>query len=115
VQVTGSKKGKVMHPRTSADIDRIIETGRAKEVIYSHMKDFAEIEQILGKALGYPWFKDDQKNFPGATEENGVCVGEHIPVTIATEAATKIRRYELILRFVLPFCLGLLLMDLIRH
>lgn len=46
-----------------------------------------EICQSLGKALGYPWFKDDQRNFPGATEENGVCVGEHVAESIADEAA----------------------------
>lgn len=50
----------------------------------------AEIEQVLGKALGYPWFKDDQKNFPGATEANGVCVGEHTAETLAEEAARAI-------------------------
>jgi hypothetical protein len=49
-----------------------------------------EVENILGKALGYPWFKDDQKNFPGATEADGVCVGEHVPQTIAAQAANKI-------------------------
>lgn len=49
-----------------------------------------DIEQTLGQALGYPWFKDDQKNFPGATEANGVCVGEHVAETLATEAASKI-------------------------
>lgn len=47
-----------------------------------------EIGQIAGKALGYPWFRDDQKNFPGATEENGVCVGEHVAETIVQELAT---------------------------
>jgi hypothetical protein len=31
--------------------------------------------QTLGQALGYPWFKDDPINFPGATVEHGVCVG----------------------------------------
>lgn len=50
-----------------------------------------EICQSLGKALGYPWFKDDQRNFPGATEENGVCVGEHVAESIADEAAACIR------------------------
>lgn len=50
-----------------------------------------EISQILGKALGYPWFKDDQKNFPGATEEDGVCVGEHVAETLAMEAANRIQ------------------------
>lgn len=48
-----------------------------------------EIEQTCGKVLGYPWFKDDQKNFPGATEKDGVCVGEHVAATIATELAKK--------------------------
>lgn len=52
----------------------------------------AAICQTLGKALGYPWFKDDQKNFPGATEEHGVCVGDHVAVTIAHEAANEIER-----------------------
>jgi hypothetical protein len=49
-----------------------------------------DIQQTLGKALGYPWFKDDQTNFPGATEENGVCVGEHVAVTLAMEAAKQL-------------------------
>src|ERR1035437_2186533 len=31
-----------------------------------------EVCQVLGQALGwYPWYKDDQKNFPGATEKDG--------------------------------------------
>lgn len=46
--------------------------------------------QTLGKALMYPWFKDDQKNFPGATEENGVCVGEHVAESLVSEAAKKL-------------------------
>ena len=55
-----------------------------------HMKGESEIEQILGQVLDYPWYKDDQKNFPGATEETGVCVGEHVPITLAMEASRKI-------------------------
>ena len=51
-----------------------------------------EVCQRLGKALGYPWFKDDQENFPGATEENGVCTGEHVAESIAAEAAAEIER-----------------------
>ena len=57
------------------------------------LKELLEIEQILGKALGYPWYKDDQKNFPGATEEDGVCTGEHTPVTLAMEAANKLNSF----------------------
>lgn len=52
-----------------------------------------EIEQILGKALGYPKYVDDQKNFPDATGDE-VCVGEHTAETIATEAAAKIEKLK---------------------
>ncbi len=51
-----------------------------------------EVENILGQAMGYPWFKDDQQNFPGATEADGVCVGEHVPASIAEEAAKKLKQ-----------------------
>lgn len=47
------------------------------------------IEQACGKALGYPWFKDDQKNFPGSTEKDGVCVGDHVAETIVSELASR--------------------------
>lgn len=49
-----------------------------------------EVCNTLGKALGYPWYKDDQKNFPGATEADGVCWGDHVAESIAVEAANKI-------------------------
>lgn len=52
-------------------------------------KSQEEITQICGKALGYSWYKDDQKNFPGATEKTGVCVGEHVAETIVAELADK--------------------------
>lgn len=58
------------------------------------IQEYRELEQILGKALGYPWYRDDQKNFPGATEADGVCVGEHVPITLAMEAAEKIAELE---------------------
>src|SRR3990167_5043212 len=38
--------------------------------------------------------KDDQKNFPGATEADGVCVGEHVAASIAAEAARRVREVE---------------------
>lgn len=71
-------------------IDSIIMTNnRWRDAL---IKQSDQIEQILGKALGYPWYKGDQKNFPGATEADGVCVGEHVPLTIADEAANKIKQ-----------------------
>lgn len=66
-----------------------------------YRKAYYEVEdgvcQTLGKALGYPWYKDDQKNFPGATEEHGVCVGEHVAESIAMEAAKEIQRFQQVL------------------
>lgn len=63
---------------------------RNKHLEWCCSKQNEEVCQILGKALDYPWFKDDQKNFPGATEVNGVCVGEHVAETIAESAASTI-------------------------
>lgn len=67
----------------------------AKRQLTDYQSECREVEQVLGKALGYPWYKDDQRNFPGATGAEGVCVGEHVPGTIAAEAAralTEARR-----------------------
>ena len=50
-----------------------------------------EIVQTLGKALGgYPWFKDDQKNFPGATEADGI-LGPDTAEVAADIAAERIK------------------------
>lgn len=63
-----------------------------KRLRWACSKTEDEVQQILGKALGYFWFKDDQKNFPGATVANGVCVGEHVAATLAMEAVSEIQR-----------------------
>ena len=44
------------------------EIAKLNKQVFNMLKEFYEIEQILGKALMYPWFKDDQCNFPNATE-----------------------------------------------
>lgn len=59
-----------------------------------YQEEIQEIEQILGKALGYPWFKDDLKNFPTATEADGVCVGDHTAWSLAMCAADKIKELQ---------------------
>lgn len=64
---------------------------RLNHLQQGYSKTQHEIKQVLGKALGnYPWYKDDQKNFPSATDADGVCVGEHVAETIAEEAANVI-------------------------
>lgn len=70
----------------------------AKDSITNHVqwplvaKEQYEVEQILGKALEYPFYSEDKKNFPDSTKEDGVCVGEHTIVTLAMEAAREIER-----------------------
>jgi hypothetical protein len=58
-------------------------------------KESEEIEQILGKALGYPWYKDDPKNFPNATEADGVCVAPNTAASLAMHAADKIKMLDI--------------------
>lgn len=55
-----------------------------------YSKELWDAEQVLGKALGYPFYKDDPKNFPDCTEANGVCTGEHTTVTLAMEAKAQL-------------------------
>jgi hypothetical protein len=66
-----------------------------EDVIRAWARQDEYILQALGKALGYPWYKDDQENFPGATEADGVCTGEHVAESIADEAAMVIERLRL--------------------
>lgn len=63
-------------------IERNRVDGYAKECDY--------VEQVLGKVLGYPWYKDDPENWPDATEKDGVCVGDHTAGSLALEAADRI-------------------------
>jgi hypothetical protein len=76
----------------SNQLGLVIEAHHDLRLAHTKMND--EVCQRLGKALGYPWFKDDQQNFPDATEENGVCTGEHVAESIASEAANWILKVE---------------------
>jgi hypothetical protein len=67
------------------------EISRIKNIAF---REENEIEQILGKVLGYPYYKDDQKNFPDATEANGVCVGDNVPCSLAMEASNEISKLQ---------------------
>lgn len=58
------------------------------------MKTEDAISQKLGKVLGFPWYKDDQKNFPGATDANGVCTGPYVAEDLAELAAKRILHLE---------------------
>lgn len=50
-----------------------------------------EIEQTIARALGYPRYADDPKNWPDAAAENSpdVCAGDHVAETLAAEIAEK--------------------------
>lgn len=66
----------------------------AEHQVKGYQHHLRECEQIAGKALGYPWFKDDQKNFPGTTEADGVCVDDHVGDTIVAELADALKAAE---------------------
>lgn len=51
-----------------------------------------EIEQVLGKALGFPPFPDD---WPGA--EGQVCVGDHVPESLAAMIARRLAAAEAVI------------------
>jgi hypothetical protein len=67
---------------------------RIKQLEFACSKMNDEISQTLGKALDYPWFKDDQENFTGADETHGVCVGDQVAETLAIDAAKRIAELE---------------------
>ena len=75
-------------------VDRLLarerDESRRLRLACSRIND--EVCQSAGKALGYPWFKDDPANFPGATEANGVCVGDHVAESIVEELARSLAR-----------------------
>lgn len=91
-------------PRTDGVIHNIAELGvfarqlerelnaanaRIAHITDGFRREQNDIEQTCGKALGYPRFCDDQKNFPGSTEADGVCIGDHVAASIAAELAGK--------------------------
>lgn len=94
-----------VEPPASVDVEPVVLRSEAAKV---YAANDAEIQQILGAALGYPRFVDDQANFPGATEDDGVCVGDHVGVTLAMEAAEEIERLRMILAIVAGVSAGLL-------
>jgi len=59
------------------------------------IKQNHEIEQTLGRALNYPLYASDQNVFPGATEDDGVCVFDLTAEILAIEAARKIQELTL--------------------
>ena len=84
---------------TLADTDRERENLRADLATVARERDRLrkaavdqnqEIEQTLGAALGYPRYCDNLESFPDATEDDGVCVGDHVAETLAEEAAARI-------------------------
>lgn len=65
-----------------------------KRCQYAYYKTAYEVEQALGKALHYPKYADDPKTFPEAAGTDAVCVGEHVPASLADEAAQRISELE---------------------
>lgn len=62
-------------------------------------KQNSEIEQTLGRALGYPQMYEADgmivaPDYPGAKPIDQVCVGEHVAETLAEEAAKRLEEYR---------------------
>ena len=90
--IESCKEHRLMSPQCLREAETELAALRAENarLFNACVKMEHEIQQVVGKALGYPWFKDDQKNFPCSIEADGVCVGEHVAVTLADEAAATI-------------------------
>jgi len=63
-----------------------------EEVLEAWIRSDHEIDQILGKALGYPTYPDDWN------AGDSVCTGDHVPASLAMEAAQRIRDLEQAIR-----------------
>jgi hypothetical protein len=62
---------------------------RAETLVTEHL-----LSQELAKSLAgrYPWYKDDQRNFPGATEADGVCTGDSTLESLVAEVVVEVAR-----------------------
>ena len=80
-----------LHDTLEQEATFALEVAKLKRAFY---KTSHGVEQILGKALHYPSFVADPKHFPDATVADGVCVGEHVPESIAEAAANRIKELE---------------------
>lgn len=63
------------------------EVERLRAQIDGHFREHFAVTQALGKALGYP---TEGPEVGG--DHSTVCIGEHVPGTIAAEAAAEIER-----------------------
>ena len=79
------------NPRTAFDVHEYRLRAEVERLRAACSRENDTISQVLGRALDYPRFVDDQKNFPGSTDADGVCVGDHVAASLADEAAGTIR------------------------
>jgi hypothetical protein len=80
-----AKKAKKDHRETKHELERL-------KHAWSVAND--EMCQEMGKALGFPWFYDDQESFPGSTAENGVCIGDHVAESLVTMVVRRMQEAE---------------------
>lgn len=80
-----------------------IQVSKADRLLAAFAFESHDIEQALGKVLGFPWYRDDQKNFPGTTGADGVCVGPYTSVVLAEMAAEEVFRLRSALEGLMPF------------
>ena len=73
------------------DLERELNAANARisHITDGFRREQNDIEQTCGKAIGYPRFCDDPKAFPGSTDADGVCIGDHVAASISAELANK--------------------------
>lgn len=78
--------------------DTLLEVNRLLHALFREREGYRlecyAVEQLAGKALNYPYYYKDKKNFPDATKKDGVCIGEHVPVTIVDELVGEFKRQK---------------------
>lgn len=76
---------------------RIEKVSQLERQIRGYQQECEQVKQVLGMALGYAWYKDDQEQFPGATEADGVFVSE-TPIEMALLAANALEKLRTLLK-----------------
>jgi len=90
-EVYGTVFGEITAERDALR-EKLMASERARDGVF---KELDEVDQRLGKALGYPhyYLKDGKVVGPdveGAVKDERVCTGDHVPGTLAAEAAGRI-------------------------
>ncbi len=87
-------------PLAQSDVGLLLQHVAEQDAEIARLRDACvrqarEVEQTLGRALGFPRYADDPANFPEvAPDDPRVFVGEYVAETLARMAADRIRSLD---------------------